>query len=135
MPVPDGAMGPTYTYCDPKNIVLFNSCPDPELAWQFLQTLISEDSDLAFLKISQQLPRRKDLLSNQKFVKFFDENPALKPFQMQSRFLRGMDSSTNMKEVLDLISQEYERCVVFDKKSPEKAIKDAAHAVNLLYLE
>jgi multiple sugar transport system substrate-binding protein len=36
--------------------------------------------------------------------------------------------------VLDLISQEYEVCVVYGLKSPEEGIKDAAHAVDLLYL-
>jgi multiple sugar transport system substrate-binding protein len=39
-----------------------------------------------------------------------------------------------MKEVLDIISQEYESCVVYGKKDPAKAIRDAAKAVELLYL-
>jgi multiple sugar transport system substrate-binding protein len=35
-------------------------------------------------------------------------------------------------EVLDIISGEYEACVVYGKKTPEKAIEDAELAVNLL---
>ncbi len=97
--------------------------------------MISEEGDLEFLTLSQQLPRRKDLTENPIFLHYFEENPSLKPFQKQSEYLKGMDSSPYMKEVLDLISQEYELCVVYDKKSAEMAIRDAAHAVNLLYLE
>jgi multiple sugar transport system substrate-binding protein len=135
IPVPETAVHPPYTYCDPKNIVIFNTCSNPEIAWKFLQTMISEEGDLEFLTLSQQLPRRKDLTENPIFLHYFEENPSLKPFQRQSEYLKGMDSSPYMKEVLDLISQEYELCVVYDKKSPEKAIRDAVHAVNLLYLE
>jgi len=40
-----------------------------------------------------------------------------------------------MKEVLDLISAEYEACVVYGKKDPRDAIEDAAKAVELLYIE
>ncbi|MBK8505925.1 MAG: extracellular solute-binding protein [Saprospiraceae bacterium] len=135
MPVPNSDDTLPYTYCDPKNIVIFRSCSKPEIAWKFLQTMISEDADLEFLQLSQQLPRRKDLSENTKFIQYFDENPTLKPFQRQSAHLRGMDSSPYMKEVLDLISQEYELCVVYDKKTAEQAVKDAAQAVNLLYLD
>ena len=34
--------------------------------------------------------------------------------------------------MLDIISQEYEACVVYGKKTPEKAIADAEAAVNVL---
>lgn len=135
MPVPASMHDAVYTYCDPKNIVVFGRCPDPQAAWEYIKTMISIEGDLEFLKLSQQLPRRKDLSSNIDFVDYFEKNPAMQPFQLQSRYLRGIDSSPNMKEVLDLISQEYEMCVVFGLKSPENAIKDAADAVNLLYLE
>ncbi|MCB9249417.1 MAG: extracellular solute-binding protein [Ignavibacteriales bacterium] len=37
MPVPDNHVGPIYTYGDPKNIVIFNTCKKPENAWQYLK--------------------------------------------------------------------------------------------------
>lgn len=135
MPVPDDLEGPKYTYCDPKSIVIFNTCRQPELAWQFLQQMIDEQGDLKFLKLSGQLPRRKDLLSNPAFVKFFDDHPRLRAFAEQSQYVYGVDSSPVMKEVFDLISQEYEACVVYSKKSPEEAVRDAANAVNLLFMD
>jgi multiple sugar transport system substrate-binding protein len=31
--VPDDHTGPVHTYADPKNIVIFNTCKNPEIAW------------------------------------------------------------------------------------------------------
>ena len=54
------------------------------------------------------------------------------PFAEQAKYVRGVDNSKVLKEVLDLISQEYESSVIYGLKSPEQAINDAAKAVNLL---
>jgi multiple sugar transport system substrate-binding protein len=35
-------------------------------------------------------------------------------------------------EILDIISQEYAACVIYGKKTPERAIADAEKAVNVL---
>jgi multiple sugar transport system substrate-binding protein len=37
--------------------------------------------------------------------------------------------------VFDLISQEYEACVIYGVKTPEEALNDAEKAVNLLFLK
>ncbi len=135
MPVPDNHEGPSYTYGDPKNIVIFNSCEDPELAWKFLQTLLNEDSDLKLLETTSQLPRRKNLNEIPAFKNFFEENPLMQKFAEQSKHVKGTDASPVLKEVFDLISQEYEACVVYGVKTPEQAIQDAADAVNLLFIK
>jgi multiple sugar transport system substrate-binding protein len=135
VPVPDDHQGPTYTYGDPKNIVMFNTCQEPEVAWQFLQTMLSEKADSDFLQLSGQFPRRKDLNQNTLFTDYFTAHPELIPFARQTDHLRGIDSAPYMKEVLDLISQEYEACVVFGLKPAKEAIADAAHAVELLYID
>ena len=134
MPVPDSMTGPTYSYGDPKNMVIFNTCKNPQAAWQFLQTLLTPEADRDFLALSGQFPRRKDLDSNPLFVDYLQAHPKLIPFARQAKYVRGMDSAQYMKEVLDIISQEYEACVVYGLKSPEDAIAAAAKAVDLLYL-
>ncbi len=53
-------------------------------------------------------------------------------FARQVPFVKGMDNCEVIVEVLDIISQEYEACVVYGRKSPEKAIEDAERAVNVL---
>ena len=59
----------------------------------------------------------------------------MKIFAEQSKYVRGTDASPVLKEVFDLISQEYEACVIYGTKSPEQAIQDASDAVDLLFLK
>ena len=135
MPVPDGHRGPIYTYGDPKNLVIFKTCKDPQAAWNYVKTMIDIEGDLKLLELTNQLPRRKKLNSNPFFNDYFSNNPKMKIFADQSEHVRGTDASPVLKEIFDLISQEYEACVVYGMKTPEKAINDAAEAVNLLFLK
>ncbi len=135
MPVPDDHAGPVYTYGDPKNIVIFKSASNAQLAWDFIKFMISEENDLRFLEITSQIPRRKNLDSNPAFANYFNTNPQMKIFAEQAKYVRGTDASPVLKEVFDLISQEYEACVVYGRKTPEQALSDAEKAVNLLFLD
>lgn len=135
IPVPDDHKGPIYTYGDPKNIVIFKTCKNPQVALEYVKTLINRDGDLGLLKITNQLPRRKNVNTDAYFGDYFDRNPKMKIFADQSRYVRGTDASPVLKEVFDLISQEYEACVIYGTKTPEQAVKDASDAVNLLFLK
>jgi multiple sugar transport system substrate-binding protein len=112
--------------------VLFNTCTNPQAAWNFLETLVSKQGDLQLLEISGQLPRRKDLQTDNFYKDYFNKNPIMMRFAKQLPFVKGIDNCEVIVEVLDIISQEYEACVVFGKKTPEMAIADAEEAVNLL---
>jgi len=135
MPVPDNHKGPVYTYGDPKNIVIFKTCPNAELAWEFIHFMIEKQNDLKLLEYTNQLPRRKGLESDPVFGDYFKNNPKMIEFAKQSKYVRGIDQYTNMTEVFDIISQEYEASVIYGKKSPAEAIHEAAKQVNLLYLK
>ena len=130
--VPDDHMGPVYTYADPKNIVMFNTCSQPQKAWEFIRTIIDKEGDLQLLEVTGQFPRRKNLLTDPYYDPFLKANPMLVPFVKQLPYVKGDDNSEVIVEVLDIISQEYEACVVYGKKTPEKAISDAEAAVNVL---
>jgi len=132
MVVPGDTNRPVYSYGDPKNIVIFNKCPDPLTAWEFIKTLISEEGDFDLLHITGQFPRRKEISSNPVFEPYLNENPKLKPFAFQADYIKGVDNQPNIVEVFDIISQEYETCVIYGRKTPEEAVKDAADAVNVL---
>ena len=134
VPVPDAHQGPVYTYGDPKNIVIFNTCKNPLLAWRFLKVLISEENDLLFLKLSSQIPPRKDLTINPLFVEAFKQNEKLAPFADQARYIRGVDNNEVIKEIFDIITQEYQASVIYGVKSSEDALRDAAKAVDVLFL-
>lgn len=135
IPVPDDHKGPIYTYGDPKNIVIFKTCPNPNLAWEFLKFFLSEENDLEFLEITNQLPRRKNIDKNSLYQDYFKKNPKMKIFAEQAKFVKGTDQSPVLKEVFDIISSEYESCVIYGVKSPEQALSDAEKAVNLLFLK
>jgi len=130
--VPDTLTGPVYTYCDPKNIVVFNTCKKPQAAWDFIQTVINKSGDLQLLEVTGQLPRRKNLDSDVFYADYFRKNPMMIQFAREIPYLKGIDNCEVIVEVLDIISQEYEACVIYGRKTPEKAIKDAETAVNVL---
>ncbi|MCC6727359.1 MAG: extracellular solute-binding protein [Saprospiraceae bacterium] len=132
MPVPEGHTGASYTYCDPKNIVIFNTCRNPQLAWEFIKAMIDEEGDRQFLLLTKQLPRRQGLDSLPAFQAFFDENPKMRSCAAQAKHVKGSDNCESLIEVLDIISQEYEACVLYGMKTPEAAISDAEQAVNVL---
>ncbi len=134
-PVPDDHVGPVFTYADPKNMVIFNTCTRPQEAWEFIKTIVDKNGDMQLLEISGQLPRRKNLDTDPFYKDFFIKNPMLLPFAKQIPFVKGIDNCEYIVEVLDIISQEYEASVVYGKKSPEKAIADAERAVNVLLAE
>ena len=135
IPVPDSTNKTPFTYCDPKNIVIFNTCKAPEAAWEFLKFFLNEKNELKFLKITDQLPRRKDLLTNPLFNEYFTNNPKMMKFAEQTKRIRGIEQALYLKEVFDIISQEYEASVIYGVKSTKQALIDAEKAVNLLYLK
>lgn len=135
IPVPDHFKGPVYSYADPKNVVIFNTCEKPQVAWEFLKSMLNNENDLLLLTLSNQLPQRKNLLDDPYFMEFFENNPMMVLFAEQAKHVKGVDNSMVLKEVLDLISQEYEASVIYGVKSPEDAISDAAKAVDLLFLK
>lgn len=135
MPVPDNLEDKSeisYTYGDPKNIVIFNTCKNPQAAWNFIKNLISIKGDIKLLQFTNQLPRRKNLFSDSSFVEYFQNNPRMIPFAKQAKYVRGTDVCPVLKEVFDIISQEYEACVIYGVKSAEQAVNDAAKAAQLL---
>ncbi len=132
IPVPDNHEGPIYTYCDPKSIVVFGTCKNPQLAFDFIKTMVDIHGDSLFLALSNQLSRRKGLDTLAIYQDFYRNNPKLKVFAKQAKHVKGIDNCEVITEVLDIISQEYEACVLYNLKSPKQAIIDAEKAVNVI---
>ena len=132
MLVPEDREGPVYTYSDPKNIVIFNTCKDPQKAWDFIKTLVNKEGDKKLLETTTQLPNRKNLETDEFFQDYFETHPKMMAFAKQANYVKGVDNCEIIVEVFDIISQEYEACVIYNKKTPEEAIEDAARAVDNL---
>lgn len=126
LPVPDDHKGPVYTSGDYKNIGIFSSTAHPLESWEFVKFLISAKHDLMLLEIANQVPVRGDLLTNPLFRGYFEQNPIMVKFAQQAVYTRGMDALADLKEIFDAISQEYEICAVYGRKTPAAAVHDAA---------
>ena len=125
LPVPDDHQGPVYTYGDFKNIAIFSNTLHPKEAWEFVKFLVTTEHDLLLLQIANQIPIRGDLPVNPAFTEYFRQNPKMVSFAQQAPYTRGMDVAPDLKEIFDEISQEYEACSVYGKKTPAEATHDA----------
>ncbi len=132
LPVPDDYKGPVYTRGDHKNISIFSTTKNPEAAWEFAKYLISRKADLKLLEICSQIPIRKDLLSDTLYHDYFENNPKMVKFADQAPLTRGVDGVSDLKEIFDGISQEYEMCAIYGVKSPRQAVQDAAERARVI---
>ena len=126
LPVPDDHQGPVYTSGDYKNIAIFSTTEHPKEAWEFVKFLVTAEHDLLMLEITNQVPVRGDLLTNPLYARYFSKNPMMVKFAEQAVHTRGMDTVADLKEIFDAISQEYEICAVYGRKTPAEAVGDAA---------
>jgi multiple sugar transport system substrate-binding protein len=126
IPRPDDATGQMVSFADSKSIVIFKSCQAPRDAWEFIKFAISKRNDLRLLELTSQVPIRAGLLEDAEFADYFKRNPKMNKFAEQVTTARSIDSVAEVKEIFDAIAQEVEASVVFDLKSPEQAVHDAA---------
>ncbi|HLP16680.1 MAG TPA: extracellular solute-binding protein [Bacteroidota bacterium] len=125
LPVPDTHTGPVYTYGDFKNIAIFSTTTHPKEAWEFVKYLVSTEHDALLLDYCDQLPIRSDVATNPAFKRYFEAKPEMLMFAHQVPYTRSMDDARDLKEIFDAISQEYEACAVYGKKTPAEAVSDA----------
>ncbi len=132
VPVPDDYAGPVYTFGDFKNISIFGTTRYPAASYAFAKYLISSEADLKLLEYTLQIPIRRDMLTNPLYAPFFQENPNLVCFAEQALYTRGMDGVSDLKEIFDAISQEYEACAIFNRREPAQAVANAAHRAKVI---
>jgi multiple sugar transport system substrate-binding protein len=132
LPVPDDHEGPVYTAGDYKNIAIFSNTRHPKEAWEFVKYMIKAEHDLLLLQIANQIPVRGDLLTNELFASYFRRNPTMVTFAEQAVYTRGMDPAPDLKEIFDVISQEYEASAVYGRKDPRTAVQDAARRARMI---
>ena len=73
-----------------------------------------------------------DLLTNPLFADYFRRNPTMVSFADQAVFTRGVDTVPDLKEIFDVISQEYEICALYGRKTPVDAVRDAARRARFI---
>ena len=132
LPVPDDHTGPVHTYGDYKNIAIFTTTRYPAEAWEFVKFMVDARQDLLLLTVANQLPVRGDLLTNRMFASYFEKNPMIRSFAEQVPYTRGVDAAPDLKELFDALSQEYESCAVYGRKTPSQAVLDAQERIRAI---
>ena len=56
----------------------------------------------------------------------------MRKFAEQMPYTRGVDGVSDLKEIFDGISQEYEMCAIYGVKPPEEAVRDAAKRAKVI---
>lgn len=126
-PVPDNMKGkPVFTYGDPKNIAIFTTSKNPDVAWKFVKFMTSRENDILFLKMTNQVPYREDMLQDPTFAKLVDTNPILERFVKMVPRAVGSDDTPHLVEIFTEISRAYDAAVVHGQGDPKDAIKKAA---------
>jgi multiple sugar transport system substrate-binding protein len=132
LPVPNEPNGPVHTYTSTHCLGIFSNTEHPRAVWKFVKFITSVQSELTMLKSSRQLPARKNLLEIPTFKDFFNSHPLMVKFAKQLPYCPRMDTNENFKEILDEISQQFEACAIYGRKSPEQAIDDAAERAKVI---
>jgi len=132
IPVPEGYKGDNYTSGDYKNISVFSTTKFPRQSWQFAKYLISAKADLRLLQVASQIPVRKNLTEDSLYRPYFEKEPEMAVFALQAIHTRGVDGVPDLKEVFDVISQEYESSAIYGVTSPAQGIKDASARVKVI---
>lgn len=122
LPVPDSLTGEVYTHGDFKNISIFSTTRHPDAAWAFAKFLLQPENDLLLLQYCDQIPVRRDLLTNPLFASYFSANPMMVGFAQQAGRMRAIDTAPDLKEILDTLSQIYEACAVFGNITAAEAV-------------
>jgi len=130
IPVPKRGMLP-YTYGDAKNIIIFSDTKYPEDCWEFIKFMTSKRNDYLFMETTQQLPLRKNLLSDSVFVGFFQRNQDMKVFAEYIPYIVGLDQSLYLQEIFDMISKAWEAIVIYRAKDLNEGLQELNRQVQL----
>lgn len=130
IPVPDAHQGPVYTYGDHKNIAIFNTTKFPAESWEFVKFLIRKQADMQMLRITRQIPLRRDLLTDAEFKTYFEGDPKLSVFAQQAAYTRSVDAVPDLKRLFDALSRRYERSAVYGKDDLDAAVDDLISEMN-----
>jgi multiple sugar transport system substrate-binding protein len=126
IPMPDGSQAENYTFGDPKSIGIFSTTEHPEAAWMFVKHIISRTADLKLLEICNQLPLRRDLLTDTLYSSYFEANPLMVTFAEKVPYTRGFDQHPALQEVFDALNNSFDACCVNGVIDAETAVKEAA---------
>lgn len=132
-PVPDSYPQdkPIYTFADAKGLVIFKTTKHPKEAWDFVKWVFSrEDFDLKWLEYTKMPPAREDLLTNELFSDFWEQNPLAAEYAKYVPYAVPPATISMTVDVQDLMTFELVEPLMYGTKDPQKALDDVIKAIN-----
>ncbi len=126
VPIPDNHQGGDWTFGDPKSIGIFSTTQHPEAAWAFVKFMIDRKADLMLLEICNQLPLRRDLLTDSLYTGYFEANPMMAAFAERVPSTKGFDQHPALQEVFDAVNSAFDACCVNQAVPADEAVHKAA---------
>jgi multiple sugar transport system substrate-binding protein len=120
---------PVYTLAESKGMVLFNNADNKEQAWDFMQWYFNDSHDSLWLELTNYLPAREDLNSNQIFKKYFNNNPYIKIYAEVLDFSVPIVLTPQTVEIQTILNRELWQPIIFGQKLPREASNDANQTI------
>lgn len=128
VPAPDG--GTTATNVGGEHIFMFANSAKKDAAWEFIQYLVSPETQLKWDRETGFLPVRKSVAENSEYLTWVRETePRMLPFVEGMQYARTRPATPLYNQVSDAFSREIQKALL-GQVSPQEALAAAEAAVN-----
>lgn len=115
-----------FAFADLRSIAVFSTTRHPDAAARFVAYLTSPAADRLLIEEASQLPYRRALASDPRFVTALARWPTLATYATYVERTRDIDIDPDVVELFDLLSEAYEVGAVYGTMSVQQALTNAA---------
>jgi multiple sugar transport system substrate-binding protein len=127
VPVADGTSpDDRFAFADLRNIAIFSTTRHPDAAARFVAYLTSPAADRLLIEEASQLPYRRALATDPRFVGSLRRWPTLSTYATYVERTRDIDIDPDVVEMFDLISEAYEEAAIYGKVPVREALARVA---------
>ncbi len=122
-----------FAFGDLRNIAIFSTTRHPDAAARFVAYLTSPAADRLLIEEASQLPYRRALASDSRFIASLARWPTLATYAKYVEHTRDLDLDPDVVEIFDVISDAYEAAAIYGTVPVRRALsKAAAEATKIL---
>jgi multiple sugar transport system substrate-binding protein len=128
-PIPSAAGTPpggSYAFADLRSIAIFSTTKHVDAAARFVAFLTSPEADRLLIEEASQLPYRRGLASDARFITALARSPTLPMYAGLVEHTRDIDLDPDIVEVFDLLSEAYEAAGIYGVTPVKTALTKAA---------
>ncbi|MEP7380932.1 MAG: sugar ABC transporter substrate-binding protein [Gemmatimonadota bacterium] len=124
--------GERYAFGDLRSIAVFSTTRHPDAAARFVAFLTSPEADRMLIEAASQLPYRRGLSGDPRFVAALARWPTLATYATFVEHTRDLDIDPDVVEMFDLLSEAYEESAVYGTRPVKSALARAAREAQRL---